>query len=300
VNGWDFLRDYFTHTRPESFQSVSLPVISKLHANNTPAEEIDLWTTPTLAQLQIAEVNYASRFEAVDRLRGADYLRYYHDGKSETPSFLALREVARAMYIRARYDLHQGKSERPLHDCESLILLGGLMRHGNLVEHMIGVAIRGIAVDVGHAILVRRRDDRPVVRELLETLEKHRHLWASGLDYDDLRRNEPGFWPIVPMAEIVTPSFQRADTITIRNWSQMEQLRIAAALELYRLDHGDYPEELFLLAPEYLPAIPRDPFRGDEYVYIPGEGGFFELSVTTAEEKLHEPLEFPYPEWVKE
>ncbi len=47
--------------------------------------------------------------------------------------------------------------------------------------------------------------------------------------------------------------------------------RTAAALELYRRQHGDWPRTLQQLVPEYLDAVPLDPYSGRPLRYIPGE-----------------------------
>lgn len=47
--------------------------------------------------------------------------------------------------------------------------------------------------------------------------------------------------------------------------------RTAAAVELYRRANGGYPQNLEQLAPEYLDAVPRDPYTGEALKYVPGQ-----------------------------
>lgn len=54
-------------------------------------------------------------------------------------------------------------------------------------------------------------------------------------------------------------------------------LRQMLALELYRAERSSYPKALTNLIPEYLPALPLDPFTGEHFVY----------RVQDAEEDLH-------------
>ena len=39
------------------------------------------------------------------------------------------------------------------------------------------------------------------------------------------------------------------------------------ALQVYYIDHGEYPESLDALVPDYMPEVPIDPFTGDPMVY---------------------------------
>ncbi len=56
-------------------------------------------------------------------------------------------------------------------------------------------------------------------------------------------------------------------------------LEVAFALAAYRAEHGRYPEKLDALAPQYLPEIPQDMFRGKPLVYRPSEKGYLVYSV---------------------
>lgn len=55
------------------------------------------------------------------------------------------------------------------------------------------------------------------------------------------------------------------------NWMRAETNRRALLIELallaFRLDHGEFPEELAGLVPEYLEKMPLDPYSGREFVY---------------------------------
>jgi len=52
---------------------------------------------------------------------------------------------------------------------------------------------------------------------------------------------------------------------------------VAIALQRYHLDHGNYPEDLDQLVPDYLSAIPLDPFTGNPLIYKPNTGDPFLL-----------------------
>lgn len=66
----------------------------------------------------------------------------------------------------------------------------------------------------------------------------------------------------------VAPSLQqtifRAWLIENRGRAQRRMAACTLALRLYELDHGELPETLAQLVPQYLPQVPRDPFDPDE------------------------------------
>jgi hypothetical protein len=46
-------------------------------------------------------------------------------------------------------------------------------------------------------------------------------------------------------------------------------IKLQLALMAYRLDHGQYPEQLAELVPDYLKHLPIDPFGGEPFCYHP-------------------------------
>jgi hypothetical protein len=52
-----------------------------------------------------------------------------------------------------------------------------------------------------------------------------------------------------------------------RFFATVDGLRIAIALELYRRDHGHYPDSLSSLATDYLPELPKSPYDGEDFNY---------------------------------
>ncbi len=62
---------------------------------------------------------------------------------------------------------------------------------------------------------------------------------------------------------ILLPSLDRSVEIHFRQIGFRRLTATAIAIRLYELDHRRRPETLAALVPEYLPAVPRDPFRAD-------------------------------------
>jgi len=83
--------------------------------------------------------------------------------------------------------------------------------------------------------------------------------------------------PYTFIAVIRVPNFSKALQTTARNQTMLDQARIACALERYRLAHGEYPETLDALAPQFLAAIPHDIIGGQPLHYRRAADGAFIL-----------------------
>ncbi len=72
-------------------------------------------------------------------------------------------------------------------------------------------------------------------------------------------------------SNVMMPSFERAVEIHYRIRAQRRMAALALALRLYRHDHGQWPETLAALVPDYLPNLPTDPFdpAGGPIGYLP-------------------------------
>jgi hypothetical protein len=96
------------------------------------------------------------------------------------------------------------------------------------------------------------------------------------------------------LSEVLTPSYSRALQFHYRVLAYRRMAAVALAIRLYELDHRHRPEKLESLVPDYLPALPADPFAEDDrpfgyrldldrpFLYSVGpdgvdEGGAFEV-----------------------
>jgi hypothetical protein len=76
------------------------------------------------------------------------------------------------------------------------------------------------------------------------------------------------------LAAIMMPNFPRAAVTTARHQTQLHQLRVACALERYRLAHGHYPDKLDALIPDFLDRVPNDLFADRPLQYRREETGY--------------------------
>lgn len=70
---------------------------------------------------------------------------------------------------------------------------------------------------------------------------------------------------------LLLPAMNAAVSAEDQMHMKLHLSKTAIALQLYKDEHGDYPEKLEQLVPEYLPAIPRDSFGTAGVSYIKDE-----------------------------
>lgn len=271
--------EYATPLAPErdaiGFNEAHRRIFQKIRESNQPIFE----TFPS--------IDRATYYSSASRTEG------YH-----VPSFPNMREVTRVTSYETMLLLHDGETSKALEQLDRLFHFGGLMREGTLVEIMMGAAIRGIASGTAYNMVWRLKDDPEGLRQLQQTLKNAERSNRQSFPYMEVKHGEPGFWDIVVLTELITPSFTRASIIYYRNWYRFDLVQLATALELHRHDHGVYPESLEALAPAYLDHIPVDPFEGKPYEYTVAEGGFTlvaEIDINT-DDTLYDGFPFPYGE----
>jgi len=76
----------------------------------------------------------------------------------------------------------------------------------------------------------------------------------------------------------MTPAFARACARTAEVEASIGVAEVAAALKIYRSRRGEYPTSLGELE-SLVPALPRDPFSGQPYIYRREASGFVVYSV---------------------
>jgi hypothetical protein len=82
------------------------------------------------------------------------------------------------------------------------------------------------------------------------------------------------------LAAIGIPNFTRAMQTTAHNQTMVNEAQIVCALERYHLAHGEYPETLDALAPQFIEKIPHDIIGGQPLLYrLTDDGKFLLYSV---------------------
>jgi hypothetical protein len=83
--------------------------------------------------------------------------------------------------------------------------------------------------------------------------------------------------PYTFIAVRIFPNYSRAVQTCARNQTMVNQALIVCALERFRLAHGQYPETLGALAPQFIAAIPHDIIGGQPLHYRRAADGAFIL-----------------------
>ena len=84
-------------------------------------------------------------------------------------------------------------------------------------------------------------------------------------------------WPYNILARMIFPATGKAVTQYAREQSSIDLARTAIALERYHLAHGNYPESLDALAPQFIQKVPHDVIGGGPLHYRRTDDGQFVL-----------------------
>jgi type II secretory pathway pseudopilin PulG len=83
--------------------------------------------------------------------------------------------------------------------------------------------------------------------------------------------------PFRVVARVGLPNVFKAAQTALKNQTQVNQLVIASALELYRKEQGEYPATLEELSPKFLKAVPKDLILGQPLRYERRRNGEYAL-----------------------
>ena len=83
--------------------------------------------------------------------------------------------------------------------------------------------------------------------------------------------------PYAIMSVRAIPNFLKATRTMARNQTMANEAFIACGLERYRLAHGQYPETLEVLVPQFAQKLPHDIVGGQPLKYHPTLNGRFVL-----------------------
>jgi hypothetical protein len=93
----------------------------------------------------------------------------------------------------------------------------------------------------------------------------------------DLEKSLNHRTPFNVWAQIAIPNFTKAWQNTAYNQTLVNEAQIACALERYHLAHGEYPETLDALAPQFISLVPHDIINGQPLHYRRTDDGKFLL-----------------------
>jgi hypothetical protein len=160
-------------------------------------------------------------------------------------------------------------------------------------ERVIGIeTIRDPAILGGGWLspwsLVRPQAGRIHLEFMNAQLDAARRPWPEALQIArqlnaNLKRSEDeasGLGkPIYSLMLMSGPGLEAAFTALARRSARNDATDAAIAVELYRRQHDSLPAQLADLVPEFLPALPLDPFDGQSLRYLPGKDEYLIYNV---------------------
>ena len=189
---------------------------------------------------------------------------------------IALRMLAQAFAAEGRLAEMEGRTNDAVEsDLETVHLGIEAGRGGTMLDGLIGVAIESFGLKPLQNISSRL--DARTCRETvtaLETLEAQSQSWADLVQQDNAwsRRTYPGIkyqLGKLVMFSTVRQVRQKAGQKFEEQEKNTRQLTIDLATRAYELEKGHRPASPADLVPDYLKAIPQDPFTGTNLVYKP-------------------------------
>lgn len=224
------------------------------------------------------------------------------------PRLASCREMARGLSYEARAHFASGRPDRGVDSIRDCLRLGrNLTVNGALIHSLVAIAIDAIAAD---ALTDGIRQQRPSEEKLLgfvEWNEQNRESRQStadtfAVDAATHARVAPGTpeqlreyldymarvieWAGQPVhlrgappmraeggdglnAEIIARHAEKMATAA----AVRRGLSVMCAIEAYRAHTGAYPDALSALAPDYILAMPLDPFSGRGFRYVGPQDG---------------------------
>ena len=85
--------------------------------------------------------------------------------------------------------------------------------------------------------------------------------------------------PYFILTRMIIPALRGVYLSFARQEAYLGVARLGLALKIYKTEEGSYPESLNRLTPDIIPALPRDPFTGKDYIYRREGKGFVVYSL---------------------
>lgn len=271
TNAWDAVERWLDETEATQAAVDAMPTLR--HVNDAQAlVDLEAALTPAV-RLEIAAPD-PDALRCIGAVRVASGCDYYGNAtpidklgsldKQNWPLYVGSCWLA----AQARLYAIDGNWRSSLANIDTLLRFAGLTPEGDFLGAIFRLqSARQLAIGAGTSYWQAFRDDQEAMLALAEVLTRNAPGNLRSLPVDMLRRVDLGFQRI----NVFTSSLDSVPNRSIQLYqgalADYDRLRIVVALELYRLEHGAYPETLESLMPDLLTHIPRDAFEGEPYIY---------------------------------
>lgn len=277
---------------PEPIQETSLPAENGYHALAEAAQ--------VFYYAQAPDVDTASEDElrafVTGHQRTLDKVRDSLDLPCQVPleyttSDMSLMEgqraLTRALLIQGRLGEMEGRTADATETYLYVLRFAHAISRGGMVVHMYGAwpgENYGVRALYGLRDRLTSRECRKVI-DTLESLEARRESWDDVLRRDRSWDHHAHNWQgrfINMMSDRYYgpwPNRRKFRDGVERRQAESRLLTCELGIRMYRSEHGSPPEKLGDLVPQYLPAVPDDPFGEGPLVYRRAGGDYLLYSI---------------------
>ena len=254
---------------------------------------INNYETASQAALQSEITKYAARLAqartALDRgfrwplTYTSEDIPYQRDNEG----MWQMRIIARAFAAEARLAKMEGRFDDASRSHADTLRLGhAIPHHGIFIHYVLGQALYGKGA---YALVgVREQITPDQAKDLIARLEELSAPWEP---VDDAMARDRTWtehvygWQgrlFVAIDEITGGSLYAAEVIRAsynRHDTRVQLLIADLAVRSYRREHGELPEALSVLVPDYITAVPHDPNSNGRLIYRVTDDGYLLYSV---------------------
>ncbi|MEX2114225.1 MAG: hypothetical protein WD845_13620 [Pirellulales bacterium] len=195
------------------------------------------------------------------------------------------RELCRALVIEAKLADAEGRQDDAAAANLTMLQLGNASASGGLLVHdLVGMAIGGVGLQ-GMASTLPKLDAAQLAtvrRELQESTAAHvpiEQFFERERIFARLSMGWPGaIWLWMDEASF-EPTFRSVRFARQRYDTLLHLVLTEAAVRQYALEHGEPPESLARLVPQYLSHVPDDPLGDGPLTYRRTDSGYLLYSV---------------------
>ena len=188
----------------------------------------------------------------------------------------SLKRLAQAFAAEGRLAEMENRPNDAAKSYLEVIHLGNeSSRGGTLTDELVGMAIEAIGTSSLQKLVpeLNAQSCRETA-DALETLDSQKQTLNEFMQQENdwSRRAFPGLrneLQRLTSRNSFKKAFQKVEQKIKTRQTETRQLIIALATRAYKLDKGHSPESVFDLVPDYLKAIPKDPFTNTNMVYSP-------------------------------
>ena len=206
--------------------------------------------------------------------------------RSWLPHLTGLKTLIGLLAEEGKLANHDGRTTDAVQSYLDTIRFGQeISRGGLVVEKLVGIACERIAL-LGLELLAPKlmREESRKLSKALEEIDRKREPWDAVLArYKTFTRRTSSLphlvWSQMFLQKVVRESNQRFERQAKSAEARLRLLMTDLAIRQFQSERGVYPNRLAELVPQFLKALPRDPFGTNGFIYRTQTNGFLLYSV---------------------